>query len=229
MKNLKFETYINEKESDNEYQPKVGQKMVRIFWRERHMEKCVVQNDEYGEYFMVPNCLNPVNSIFASSFTRRIKDAVESIKNGDGDCIEATKFFGFQNMHVHYYLDREVGEKLRQKTIEGFKDAEFFYYIYLGGNFGGCYLAEDESFESFFVSEKKVMTFDSDEEAMKEIEKIYSEAEKIISEKRYEKDSFPKSKFEETAFVFVEEDEKTGKIFVRKPLEVAQDIRKKEA
>ena len=229
MKNLKFETYINEKESDNEYQPKVGQKMVRIFWRERHMEKCVVQNDEYGEYFMVPNCLNPVNSIFASSFTRRIKDAVESIKNGDGDCIETTKFFGFQNMHVHYYLDREVGEKLRQKTIEGFKDVEFFYYIYLGGNFGGCYLAEDESFESFFVSEKKVMTFDSDEEAMKEIEKIYSEAEKIISEKRYEKDSFPKSKFEETAFVFVEEDEKTGKIFVRKPLEVAQDIRKKEA
>lgn len=229
MKNLKFETYINEKESDNEYQPKVGQKMVRIFWRERHMEKCVVQNDEYGEYFMVPNCLNPVNSILASFFTRRIKDAVESIKNGDGDCIETTKFFGFQNMHVHYYLDREVGEKLRQKTIEGFKDAEFFYYIYLGGNFGGCYLAEDESFESFFVSEKKVMTFDSDEEAMKEIEKIYSEAEKIISEKRYEKDSFPESKFEETAFAFVEEDEKTGKIFVRKPLKVAQDIRKKEA
>lgn len=227
MKNLKFEIYFNEEEPKNKYQPKIGQKMARVFWRGR-VNKHDIHHDEYGEYLMVPNYLNPAKSFYAEFFTRRIKDAVESIKNGDGDCIETTKLFGFQNIHVHYYLDREAGEKLRQKTIEAFKDAEFFYYIYLGGNSGGCYLAYDESFESFFLSKKKVMTFDSDEEAMKEIEKIYSEAEKIISEKRYEKDSFPESEFEETAFNFVEEDEKTGKVFVRKSLRVAQDIIRKE-
>lgn len=229
MKNLKFEIYFNEEEPKNKYQPQIGQKMARVFWRDR-VNKHVIQHDEYGEYLMVPNYLNPSKSIFAEDFTRRIKDAVESIKNGDGDCIEMSSSL-YHSIFLHYYLDREVGEKLRQKSIEGFKDAKFETYIRCSGSFGGFFLSEGDKLSSVaFSKDDKRMIFDSDEEALKEIEKIYSEAEKIISERSYEKESFPESELERTAFFFIrdERNDETGEecIYVHKSLEVAQDIRK---
>lgn len=226
MKNLKFEIYYNTEEPKNEYQPKVGQKMAHIYWRDQ-IDNFVVQQDKYGEYIMVPNYLNPMNDEWAQYFSRRIQDAVQSIRNGDGDCIEMDRMFGFNNIYVHFYLDRNIGESLRAKSIEGFKNSKFETVIYMPSPFG-CYLYENECLTSpVFAENLKKMVFNSEEEALAEIEKIYAEAEKIISEKRYEMDSFPETELERTALMFITEKE-IGELKIRKDLEVAQDIKKED-
>lgn len=64
------------------------------------------------------------------TFNSKPKDMIESIKRGFGDVIVSYNLMGGQFDYVRYYLNREYGDKLRSKTIEGWKNAEFAYGLY---------------------------------------------------------------------------------------------------
>lgn len=98
-----------------------GMVITRVLWKD----------EEEREYFNVPNLLNDPTKISNQFFNHRIKDAVDTIRNGDGDFISQRKSFGFEK--VIRYLDREYGEKVRALFLEGWKNAKFAYVILVNG------------------------------------------------------------------------------------------------
>lgn len=81
---------------------------------------------KYGKYFRVYNELNKAekNDFLRRSYRGRIKDAVDMIRNGNGDVIMQTKVLIMYD-NVVYFLDRKIGEELREKFLKGWKDAKF--------------------------------------------------------------------------------------------------------
>ena len=142
--------------------------------------KKIIQTDkQYGKYFEVDNELNTdCKSSLRFSYSGRIKDAVEMIRNGD--CISSTQLFG-KHDNVVYFLDRTIGEELRKKSLNGWKDTKFGWAIECGykNSFSG-YSMLNKKMEriSMFDEECKPMTFDT-EEAAKET------AKQMIAEKAY--------------------------------------------
>lgn len=141
---------------------------------------------EYGKYIYVDNKLNKDDdSVFKTLFTGRIKDAVETIRNGDGDVVEVGHMFG-STIEVLYFLDREVGEDLRQKSIKGWQDAKFGWIITCGNKdsmWGYSPLTDGyKTYSQFFDKETKPIVFDNREDAVKYIEELISIAKKYASE-----------------------------------------------
>lgn len=131
--------------------------------------KKVIQNDEhYGKYFEVDNELNTdCKTCLRFSYSGRVKDAVDMIRNGNGDCIQSSHFFGRIDK-VIYFLDRKVGEELRQKSLDGWKDTKFGWAIECGNksSFSGYSMLNKKNERiSAFDEERTPMTFDSKESA----------------------------------------------------------------
>lgn len=96
-------------------------------------------DDEGREYFSVPNWVqndpemdrfnhrNSMLNYMKYSFTGKPKDMISSIRRGDGDVITRC-IMGLDQ--VLYFLDRDYGESLRKKTIDGWKGAKFAYGLY---------------------------------------------------------------------------------------------------
>lgn len=127
-----------------------------------------IRNDEqYGKYFEVDNELNDEeDNLLRYSFRGRIKDAVDMIKSGKGDCIRSVQLFGRRDS-VLYFLDRSIGEELRKKSIEGWKDTKFGWAIECGFNssFSG-YSMINEKTERISVFDKDTpIIFKSKDEA----------------------------------------------------------------
>lgn len=150
----------------------------------------LIHNDEkygYGKFIYVDNKLNTDDEKpFNKLFTGRIKDAVETIRNGDGDCIQIHETF-VKTVNVIHFLDREIGEKLRQKSIEGWKDSNFGWIITCGNkaSFSGYYPLADGyvSCSPFDFDDKtKPLVFAEREEAVKYIEKMISTAKEYVAE-----------------------------------------------
>lgn len=144
--------------------------------------KKLIQNDEqYGKYFEVDNELNTdCNTFMRFSFSGRIKDAVDMIRKGNGDCIQSVKLFGRVDK-VIYFLDRKVGEELRQKSLDGWKDTRFGWAIECGYkcSFAGYSMLNKKNERiSAFDKENIPMTFDS-----KEVANEY--AEYLVDKARY--------------------------------------------
>lgn len=79
-------------------------------------KKKIQVDEQYGKYFEVDNELNTdCKSCLRFSFSGRIKDAVDMIKSGNGDCIKSVQMVG-RHDSVLYFLDRTIGEKLREKS-----------------------------------------------------------------------------------------------------------------
>ena len=97
-----------------------------------------IQVDDKGrEYFEVDNWIqsNPELDEFnygnlkdrlKYSFNRKPEDMITSIKRGYGDVISVRHIL-VSLESVLYFLDREYGESLRKKTIEGWKQTKFGY------------------------------------------------------------------------------------------------------
>lgn len=82
-------------------------------------KKKIQVDEQYGKYFEVDNELNTdCKSCLRFSFSGRIKDAVDMIKSGNGDCIKSVQMVG-RHDSVLYFLDRTIGEKLREKSLDG--------------------------------------------------------------------------------------------------------------
>lgn len=105
---------------------------VKDEWGEKHL---VHHAEEYDnqKFIGVDNHLNtdddePLNL----SFTGRIRDAIETIRNGDGDIVTVGEFLGNSITNVVYFLNREFGEEIRKQSLEGWKDAKFGWIIKIG-------------------------------------------------------------------------------------------------
>lgn len=159
-------------------------KIVEYAVFEDKTKKEIHIDEKYGKYFYVGNSLNNSKTIFKESFIGRIADAVQTIKNGDGDCIQETTLFG-RVIHVVYFIDREIGEKLRKQSLEGWKDTQFGWTIEFGNK---------NSFSGFSPINSKgnplgyndnhltYQTFSTEEEARKKVESYLEEARKIATE-----------------------------------------------
>lgn len=125
--------------------------------------KKIIQTDEqYGKYFEVDNELNTDCDTFLKySFSGRIKDAIDTIKSGNGDCIKQINLFGKYDK-VLYFIDRKVGEELRAKSLEGWKDTKFAWTVECGNknSFSG-YAPINSKGEriSMFDEDRTVKTF----------------------------------------------------------------------
>jgi hypothetical protein len=147
-------------------------------------EKKRILEDETGRYFEVDNELNTKEKdrLRARLFTGRIKDAIDTIKAGNGDVlVQESGVFGFKFDRVRYYINREVGEDFRERTINGWKDTNFCYVIKFGNknSMSGPKILEEDGTLNFFGEKPK--TFDSDEEAINYFNSIIAEATDIIN------------------------------------------------
>lgn len=173
MKNFKVKKYLEEG------------KVVEYAVFEDEKKKKIHTDKNYGKYFYVENTLNnDTKAIFKRFFTGRITDAVQTIINGDGDCIKEENLFG-STIHVVYFLDRTIGEELRQKSIEGWKDTNFGWTIEFG-----C----KNSFNPYSKINSKgnplgwrdnhlsYITFSTEEEAEKQVNCYLENARKIATD-----------------------------------------------
>lgn len=115
-------------------------------------KKLIETDEKYGKYFEVDNELNTdVKNSLRFSFSGRIKDAIDTIRNGNGDCIMSFNLFG-RHDSVLYFIDREVGEELRQKSMDGWKDTKFGWVIETGyKNSFSPYVALNEKNETIGI------------------------------------------------------------------------------
>lgn len=142
-------------------------------------KKMIQTSDKYGKYFEVDNDLNPDGRpLLKYSFTGRIKDAVETIRNGNGDVISTYNLFG-EHVTVQYFIDRTVGDELRAKSIDGWKDTKFAWIIKCGNknSFSGYAPINDKGERtSMFDENRKPKIFNTEEEAKKFIDDLLSKA-----------------------------------------------------
>lgn len=173
-----------EKFNMNKFEIKVeGKKEFAVF---EDGDKKLIHNDEkYGKFIYVDNKLNTDDEEpFNRFFTGRIKDAVETIRNGDGDCIQVNKML-VKTVKVIHLLDREIGEKLRKKSIEGWKDSNFGWIITCGNktSFSGYYpLADGYVSCSPFDKDTEPLIFNKHDKAVEYIEKMISTAKEYVAE-----------------------------------------------
>lgn len=153
--------------------------------------KSLIYEDEEGrKYFHVDNKLNTTGPNFLRrSFTGRIKDAVETIRNDDGDCVMMqTGIFGFKFVKVVRFVDREIGEQLRQKTLKGWVDTKFTWGIECGNknSFSGYAMINrnGERVSPFETDEEKKvpMQFDSESDAQQYMDDTLEKAKKYAAE-----------------------------------------------
>ena len=107
-------------------------------------ERTIFKDNEGHEYVHVSN-FNEENRLLGFNF--RPKDALECIREGKADVMAGSA----DHLNVLYYLDREYGEKLRSKTLEGWKDAEFKW----GVVYRHRYILEDGSIYCMFLDADK--------------------------------------------------------------------------
>lgn len=139
-----------------------------------------VHVDENGyEYFPVPNLYSKDKF---KLFTNKVKDAYQTIIDGNGDVMEM-KSFGREG--VRKYVDRQYGEKLRAKFLEGWKGAEFTYsikYGHINSMTDGYLIDKNNNIISVYEDNPNYIQFDTEEDAQKYIDEvIYPEAKKILN------------------------------------------------
>lgn len=157
--------------------------------------KKIINEDKDGhKYFLVDNELNKADTVFKKRFYTRIHDAVTTIRNGEGDCLKANNLF--ENIiSVVYFLDRNYGEKMRRKSIEGWKDTEFGWSVEAGNKnslSGYRKLTKEGEVISNLDNPYRYVVFDTKEEALQYIESLVEKA-KILAEELVEKNKVSSS------------------------------------
>lgn len=137
-----------------------------------------VHEDPAGDvqYFYVPDIyFTGKNSLDRfRGFKLYPEHAVRAITEGHGDVIQQSNILGFSYTHVLYFLDRTIGEPLRQKTIEGWKDTKYKYAIFyrdVAYNKNGEYYKGDQT-----------LLFDTEEEAWAKIKEFCQEIDAVNEE-----------------------------------------------
>lgn len=143
-------------------------------------KKIIKEDEEFGKYFNIDNELNTSTSSarLRSLFSNRIKDAIDTIRNGNGDCIRCINFLG-NHIYVLYFLDRNIGDKLRMKTIEGWKDTKFAWCINTGNKNSfspAMSLNIDDEAIGMFTDNRKEKLFNTEKEAADYVNQLLKRA-----------------------------------------------------
>jgi hypothetical protein len=158
------------------YTTEQGEKRVKF---ENGRTHCINQDKNGYEYFSI---INTKEDNKLGLFSGRIKDAVECIREGEGDCLEVINLFG-KSEHVIRFLDRKYGENLRQQSIEGWKDTEFGYSLKFGykNSFNGSYfIKNDKTILSLWCDNpNEYIYFKTKDEAVKYKNDIINEANRF--------------------------------------------------
>ena len=147
----------------------------------KQIDCCVIHTDEEGREYYYPS--NPHEKF--GLFTDRPKDAIECIRNGFGDAIEGARILGIGIQDVVRFIDREYGENLRQKTIEGWKNAQFAYavkFCFLNSFSGGRLVCKDKTLMTYNNTRHDILTFETEREASSFIYEVTSKAERYYEE-----------------------------------------------
>lgn len=145
-----------------------------VIFRDGSRKKRIYTDDKGRKYFEVDNELNNSTNIFIlkRSFSGRIKDAIETIRMGNGDCLKVANLLG-SHENVIYFLDRDIGEEFRKKTIDGWRDAKFSWVISVGRNNSSLWLSDinllcsNYTTTSSFSESETPMYFESEGDAKK--------------------------------------------------------------
>lgn len=142
---------------------------------------CVIHTDDDGREYYYPSNPHDKDGLFSD----RPKDAIECIRNGFGDGFQQSQFFGMTLEHVVRYIDREYGEEIRQKTIEGWKDARFSYgvkFCFLNSFSGGRLVCKHKDLMGYGDTQDDVLTFDTETEASDFIDEVNKKAKEYHEE-----------------------------------------------
>lgn len=142
-----------------------------VYFDDSNIHPCRIDKDENGhEYIYVPN-FSSNNGV--KNFNKDcIKDAVEQVMTGLGDVISVLNFLGMKLISVLYFLDREYGEELKQKSIEGWKDTKFCYVIKANDTIWWDYKGNHNALN--------IAHFSTEEKANNFIKKMMKKSEKFI-------------------------------------------------
>lgn len=147
---------------------------IAVYDDKGNMIDCnIIHKDNDGKEFYYPS--NLLSDDKFKLFTDRPKDMIETIRMGYGDGIISPNFLGLYIDKVVRYIDREYGESIRQKTIEGWKDSRFAYGIklnHLDTFTDGRYLCKDDFIAGFDYKPSDILTFETKEEAKAHIKEI---------------------------------------------------------
>lgn len=143
------------------------------------IDTSIIKTDDNGkEYYYISN---PHDEL--GLFTDKPKDAIECIRNGLGDALQRTNILNMKHEKVLRFIDREYGEELRQKTIEGWKDAKFAYavkFMYMNSFHPGHLISKDKAI--YMTDNKDVLTFETESDALAFIDEVNTKAEEYHKE-----------------------------------------------
>lgn len=131
-----------------------------------------------AEYICIHNSRGSkyANPMFRKLFDNRVQDSVEAIRAGEGDFMLAKNFFGMRSVRVARFLDREIGERVRASTIEGFKNSKFITTVKMFFNYGfgsSFDIGKDDALvNGAFDEYVNPRAFDSEDEAHQYIEQL---------------------------------------------------------
>lgn len=205
----------------------LAQQVVEIQVGDDVIHRKIEIDQEGHRFFSVPNLLNnPTRSKLNQLFNRRIKDAVETIRNGDGDVLRVSALFSTDR--VIYFLDRNYGEILREKFLKGWEDVKFAYAIHREGT------RELDTSDNYFYPATPTKYFDTEIEASNYLSKLKKTAEQDAKQyesldederRRFELEKVPSFSAARECLLLWEL-EKIEKPNIACPLRVVQTIRK---
>lgn len=95
--------------------------------------QCIEEAEGQGMYFLIDNPYINSTDIFGKLLCHNnAEDMVNSIRDGYGDVIISGLFGG---QHVARFVLRSIGEELRRKSIDSFKDVIFKYALLYKNSF----------------------------------------------------------------------------------------------
>lgn len=136
----------------------------------RILERGIQRDEEGRQFFYVPNLLNhPEVSILRVLFLNRVKDMVDTVRNGDGDCIYSGG--------VMRYIDREIGEQIRERTLQKWENVTFgfaFFYETIPISTNGDVCVNSEPIMSFASEDAARAYLDAVEDEAKRLAAVYA-------------------------------------------------------
>lgn len=159
--------------------PRIVDKVAIYDETGNQLDCCEVKTDDAGREYYCPSNKHDKFGLF----TDKPKDAIECIRNGFGDSIWASGLFS--GIKVVRYIDREHGEEIRNKTLEGWKNSKFAYgvkFYYLNSFSDGRLVLKNKKLMSYCDDPKDILYFDSKEDAASFIEEVNEKATKYCDE-----------------------------------------------
>lgn len=135
----------------------------------RNLVRRIETDSDNNEYFTLPNIYTTDRKF---SFSDHIKDAITAVKEGLADAVTSYSIFNVEMIQVRYYLDREIGNNYRNKTLIGWDNTKFGNVIL----YNNRKIDNTNMITSIFDSDIKPMYFDSAEDATIQINKYIDEA-----------------------------------------------------